>query len=130
MYQIEMKSYGYKVTLAGKLSVDEMSDWIEDSRRALENSPETYGVLVDLSGLELLDVDSKQALVNGQKLYQKEGMQRSAVAVPNSSIALQTKRISKQTGIYEFERYLDASSTKNWEQIGVNWIENGIDPDA
>jgi hypothetical protein len=42
---------------------------------------------------------------------------------------MQFKRIAKQTGIYAFERYLDASKTPGYEKIGIAWIQNGVDPD-
>ncbi len=35
----------------------------------------------------------------------------------------------KLFGIYEFERYIDASSVADWEKVGIDWISNRIDPD-
>ena len=34
-----------------------------------------------------------------------------------------------ETGIYEWERYIDASKTPKWEEIGIEWLVNNIDPD-
>lgn len=34
-----------------------------------------------------------------------------------------------QTGIYEWERYIDSSSVSNWEKVGLEWIEMAVDPD-
>jgi hypothetical protein len=42
---------------------------------------------------------------------------------------MQFRRIGKETGIYEWERYIDASSVADWEKIGIDWLSKGIDPD-
>lgn len=56
-------------------------------------------------------------------------MQRSAVVLSNAILTLQFKRIAKETGIYEWERYIDASKNPNWEEIATDWLEKAIDPD-
>ncbi len=56
-------------------------------------------------------------------------MARSAVILANAMTAMQFKRIAKETGIYEFERYIDASSVADWEKVGIDWISNKVDPD-
>ena len=35
------------------------------------------------------------------------------------------KRLAKETGIYEWERYIDASSHPNWEEDAMKWIVSG-----
>ncbi len=42
---------------------------------------------------------------------------------------MQFKRIAKETGIYEWERYINASATPNWEQAGADWLTKAADPD-
>ncbi|MGB9500437.1 MAG: hypothetical protein ACKVE4_12015 [Dissulfuribacterales bacterium] len=42
---------------------------------------------------------------------------------------MQFQCIGKETGIYEWERYIDVSSSPDWERIAVDWISKGIDPD-
>lgn len=65
----------------------------------------------------------------GQKLFKQKGMTRSVVILNSPIVTVQFKRIAKETGIYNWERYLDASSTPDWEQKGRRWLTDGIDPD-
>jgi hypothetical protein len=51
------------------------------------------------------------------------------VILENAVITLQFRRLAKETGIYNWERYIDASKHKDWEKIGLDWVERGIDPD-
>jgi hypothetical protein len=56
-------------------------------------------------------------------------MQRSVVILKDKITMMQFRGIAKETGIYEWERYIDASAVENWEQIGLDWILNAVDPD-
>ena len=56
-------------------------------------------------------------------------MERSAVALANSIIALQFRRLAQDSGIYQWERYVDGSTEENWEKVAESWIVNGKDPD-
>jgi hypothetical protein len=56
-------------------------------------------------------------------------MERSVVILSNTVTTMQFKRIAQETGIYQWERYIDASKTQNWEGIGKKWLVNAIDPD-
>ncbi len=43
---------------------------------------------------------------------------------------MQFKRIARETGIDQWERYINASATPNWEQVGIDWLTRAADPDA
>jgi len=64
-----------------------------------------------------------------QKHYKMKGMTRSVVILNTAITTMQFKRIAKETGIYEWERYLDASKIDDWENIGIKWLTDQIDPD-
>ena len=100
-----------------------------ESKSALNSAPGKFGVFVDMRNLSPLPSDAKTMMEEGQKLYKQKGMQRSVVVVANAITKMQFQRIAKQTGIYDWERYIDASNTSNWESVGVNWLKNGVDPD-
>jgi len=129
MYKIEKQSYGYKLTFSGFIKADEMTHWLEDSRKALATAPSKFSALIDMRLLSPLPGDAQELMEKGQKLFKMKGMERSTVAVANAVTKLQFQRIAKDTGIYQWERYIDASSTPNWEQAAVDWITKGVDPD-
>lgn len=129
MYKIDKKLYGYYLTFGGFIPKDEMDKWVKDSEKALAGQSGKFGVFVDMRTLKPLPPDSQESMKTGQKLYKTKGMQRSVVILNDSVTTMQFKRIAKETGIYEWERYIDASKTINWEQVGVDWIKDGKDPD-
>ncbi|MFY0688699.1 MAG: hypothetical protein JXQ90_16110 [Cyclobacteriaceae bacterium] len=130
MYNIETKNFGVKLTFSGFIQADEMNNWVEDSKKVLPSLGTNFGVFVDLRDLKPLPVDAQAAMEEGQKMYKQAGMLRSVVVLANPITTMQFKRIAKETGIYEWERYIDASAVSNWEQLAQDWIVSGKDPDA
>lgn len=129
MYTIEKKDYGYKLVFGEFIKAEEMQKWVEESKKHLMTAPKSFGVLVDMRTLKPLPNDSQSVMVEGQKLFKQKGMERSAVILASSIITMQFKNIAKETGIYSWERYIDASKHTDWEKIAVDWIKNGKDPD-
>ena len=129
MYKIERQKYGYKLTFSGVIREPEMTTWVEESRHALLNAQPGFGVFVDMRDLATLPHESQEMMEKGQKLYKEKGMARSVVIVTKPITRMQFMRIGKETGIYDWERYLSASDTPDWERVGLDWIEKGFDPD-
>ena len=129
MYKIERQDYGFKLTFADFIKADEMRQWVEESKKALAGAPPAFGIFVDMRDLKPLPQDAQAAMQDGQKLYKQKGMQRSVVILNSTILTMQFKRIAKETGIYDWERYIDASSVPNWEKVALDWIKNEIDPD-
>jgi hypothetical protein len=129
MYKIEKKDYGYKLTFGGFIQPDEMKTWVDESKKALATAPAKFGIFVDMRELKPLSKDAQEHMQEGQKLYKAKGMARSVVILANAITKMQFQRIGKETGIYEWERYIDISSSPDWERIAVDWISKGIDPD-
>lgn len=129
MYTIERKPYGFKLTFADLIKPDEMKKWVDESQRAVSMKSGNFGVFVDMRDLKPLPPESKTIMESGQKLYKEGGMERSVVILSNTILTMQFKRIAKESGIYQWERYIDSSKEANWEKIGEDWIFKGIDPD-
>jgi DUF971 family protein len=129
MYKIEKKSYGYKLTFADAIGIDEMKQWADESKKSLATQSGKFGVLVDMRALKPLKPEVQSVMVEGQKEFKIKGMERSAVAVPNAIVSMQFKRLAQDSGIYQWERYIDASKDANWERTSESWISAGKDPD-
>lgn len=129
MYKIEKQSYGYQLTFEGFIKSDEMQKWVEESKKALIGVANGFGVLIDMRSLKALPPDSQEYMQHGQKLYKDKGMARSCVVVSSQVTLMQFQRIAKETGIYEWERYVNASATADWEKVAIGWIDKSIDPD-
>jgi hypothetical protein len=129
MYTIETKPYGIRLTFGGEMTPDELRDWLEESKIVLESMPARFGVFVDMRTLSLLDPESQEVMREGQKYYLDKGMERSVVILNSHTLTIQFKRIAYETGIYRWERYVDASRDPDWENTGLRWIQNAVDPD-
>lgn len=129
MYKIEKKDFGYKLTFSDTIPASEMKLWVEESKKTLVAAPHEFGIFVDMRTLHPLVDEAKKLMEEGQKLYKQKGMKRSVVILSSAIIAMQFKRLARESGIYQFERYIDASSVADWEKVGIAWITNGVDPD-
>ncbi len=129
MYHIDKKPYGLHLTFAGHIPKHEMERWQQEITEVLAAMDAQLGVFVDMRDLELLPPESRPAMMVGQRTARKHGMQRSVVILRDKITALQFKGIAKETGIYAWERYIDADAEPNWEQVGLDWILNAVDPD-
>ncbi len=129
MYRIDKRSYGVHLTFGGYIPKKELERWLAESKDTIEFLPDEFVVFVDMQQMELLPPESRQAMLDGQRYYRAYGMQRSVVILKDKVTMLQFKGIAKETGIYEWERYIDANAEPNWEQVGLDWVIHSIDPD-
>jgi len=129
MYTIEQTDFGFQITFAGKMDEEELREWAADSRAALRSSPDEFGVLVDMRDLKLLSDDEQRVMREGQQHYQDAGMVRSSVILDSAILTLQFRRLAQESGIYDWERYINADTTDDWHQQAVDWLVDGIDPD-
>lgn len=129
MYKIDKTKYGYRLTFGGFITKDEMEKWLEESKKILKTTSRKFGVFVDMRTLKPLVSEAQDAMKEGQKLYKQKGMERSVVILENAITTLQFKRIAQETGIYDWERYIDAFVTSDWERVGLDWLTKAIDPD-
>jgi len=130
MYKIDKKTYGVSLTFDGFIKKDEMQNWVNDTKKVVPTLKSKFGIFVDMRTMKALPRESQELMQEGQKLFKQNGMERSVVILNSATVTMQFKKIAKDTGIYQWERYIDASKVSNWEEIGKNWIEKAIDPDA
>ncbi len=128
MIKIEKKPYGYKIFFSGIISSLEVENWLTESSKILEKSPEKFSVFVDMQEMEILPVICQGNMYEGQKLYRKMGMERSVVIVRDRLTAMQFRLIAQKTGIYDYERYINASVNPIWEKEALDWLINSVEP--
>ncbi len=129
MYRIEEQTWGYRLSFGGVATPRELARWLVESERMLENCQDEFFVFVDMRTLIPLDRESQKAMQEGQRLYRRSGMVRSVVILASPVIAVQFRRIGGETGIAPWERYIDASTVLDWEEVGMNWLLNALEPD-
>ena len=129
MYAIEKTEYGIHLTFAGTIPGEEMANWVREFRVVVDAIESDYSVFVDMRDLNTLSKFSQDQMKIGQSLAREGGMIRSVVILSDPKIKMQFVGIAKETGIYEWERYIDASTEPDWEEKGMQWILGAVDPD-
>jgi len=130
MYEIKKTEYGIHLTFGGTIPGEEMANWVREFRVVVDSIKSDYMVFVDMRGLNTLSKFAQDQMKVGQTVAREGGMVRSVVILSDLKIKMQFIGIAKETGIYEWERYLDASTELDWEEKGMLWIVGAVDPDS
>jgi hypothetical protein len=132
MYRIAKKDFGFELTFGDNVDVAEMNRWREEAKAALAGAPKSFGVLIDMRTLKPggIQPDAQKVMVEGQGLFKKAGMERSCVILQSATITMQFERIARESGIFAFERYVNAAQKPDWETKAIGWIRNKVDPNS
>ena len=127
MYNITEQKFGFLVTFSGMLDTGELNEWYDESEKKLsQRKVVPFGVIVDMRNMSPIAVETREVLKKGQRLYHEKGMQRSSVVISNAIALMQIKQVSKESGIYQWERYFDAEVQTDWPQKALLWVRNGV----
>ena len=130
MYRIEAESWGVIITFAENVTPEEARRYDEDLvpiRAKLAGKQ--WGVICDCQNLGVLQPGAQEILKKSQEDGKKSGMLRSCVILAAPIPIMHAKRFAKETGIYEWERYLNGHTNPNWKQQALDWVIKGIDPE-
>lgn len=129
MYTLQKTDYGFYLTLTGDITEQEMEDWLQESYDYLKNQTDEFLLFVDMRDIKIISSVVKKLIIEGQKLYRGMGMMRSVMIVNDKFIKMQFQNIARESGIDQYERYVNSQEVEDWLQIGLDWIKKGIDPD-
>lgn len=128
MYQLEKTDYGVRLTWNGVAQVDEVQHFQTESKRLLPTLKQPWHILVNMVEGKPFPPDAAALLQEVQAYYRSMGMQRSIVIVDSTIMVLQLRRVAKESGILEFERYIAIAKYPNdWEARALDWLRNGVD---
>ncbi|MFL5352856.1 hypothetical protein [Archangium sp.] len=122
--------YGFRVHAPGYITPAEARAWFEDLKarvQALEGKP--FGMMVDSRTQKANPPDTQELIKESMVWLRSHGMVRSVVVLDSTVALIQILRLAKATGVYAYERYMDALKDPEWEAKAVGWIRDGIDPD-
>lgn len=128
MYKIERKNFGFKLTFSDFVNSTEINSYIKELKEYLASHNNTFGIMIDMRHMKPLAPDSQQALTDSQKLVANRLTRSATIVQDNAIIKMQFKRLSKQSGVNDTKRFIDASSSTNWERLAEDWITHGIEP--
>jgi hypothetical protein len=128
VYKIEKTDLGFYLTFAGDMTKDELDKWYEDSKQVLTGQQAPFGVIIDMRTLAPLPVEAQGVMVRGQSMYRSHGMERSCVILDDAITTIQFMRLARQSGIFKYERYIDAAAHRDWLAKARNWVRHAIAP--
>lgn len=122
--------YGFRVHAPGYITPAEARAWFEDLKarvQALEGKP--FGLMVDSRTQKANPPDTQELIKESMVWLRSHGMVRSVVVLDSTVALIQILRLAKATGVYAYERYMDALKDPEWEAKAVGWIKDAVDPD-
>jgi hypothetical protein len=129
MYKMEKNGGVFYQTFSDFVSEEELTKWIAESEKALAGAKgEKFYVFADLRKLKPLSPAAGALMAKGQEMYHKGGLERSVVILADAVTSMQFKRLGKQSGIDAWERYIDASTTPGFKEVGMDWLLNKKEP--
>ena len=117
MYKIEKTDLGFQLTFGGDMTEAELQTWYDESAEVLTGMLLPFGVIIDMRTLAPLPIGAQTVMIKGQAMYRSCGMQRSCVILEDAITTIQFMRLARQSGIFKYERYIDASVHKDWRQV-------------
>lgn len=130
MINIDETSYGYKVTFEGFAQRDDVEKLSQRLGQILSNRNSAFSMIVDLRASRAIPAEAQEQLMQGINYCTQYGMERCAVVVSSAIAKIQAVRIAKETGIYDTTRYVDASTSPDWEKEALGWIRDAKDPES
>lgn len=129
MYNIEVTEYGMKHTFCGVLDNHELQRWYEESMQLISSFGKQFNMVMDMRDLKPLGRQAEEVFYEATALIGQHGFKRGAVIIENPEVIRQMRQIAKRANVQHKERYIDATTTRNWEKLSQDWVVAGIDPD-
>jgi hypothetical protein len=122
--------YGIRIHAPGYITPPEMRAWSDDLKpKVLSLNGKPFGLLVDIRTQRSNPQESQEIVKETMVWLRSHGMERSVVVLDSTVALIQILRLAKASGVYAWERYLDASKEPDWEAKALDWIIRAIDPD-
>lgn len=130
MIKIDETSYGIRVEFGGFAQKEDVAELSRRLGEMLAGQQGPFGCLVDMRASRAIPADAQEKLMEGIGYTTQYGMERCSVVVASAIAKIQAMRISKEMGILDTTRFVDASTDPDWEKTALAWIEKAKEPDA
>jgi hypothetical protein len=128
--QNSITEYGVRIHAPGYITPAEARAWFADLKpRVLAFGGKPFGLLADARTQKANPPETQELVKESMVWLRSHGMERSVVVLDSTVALIQILRLAKSSGVYAYERYLDASKEPDWERRSLDWIVRAIDPD-
>lgn len=128
MYTIEKKHYGLRITMGGLYAPGEIAQYVEEKDAALREFEGTYSLMVDLRSA-IPPVAEDAEILQQSQARSKGRLVRQAIVVHSPVVKLRANQLMVSSQISDRTRFINAAASPNWEEIAMNWILYGEEPD-
>lgn len=129
MYTLTVREFGLFVCLKGCFTPETMEHYFEELKQLILRSGRArFSVLADIRLLLPLDEQSIQILQQIHHFLKAQGMMRSVTILQHPITAEQVVRLTKESGIIEWQRFIDAKMYPGWQRFSFQWLLEGIEP--
>jgi len=132
MSDVEAVPYGLTFHSKGFATAEDAKAWLEDYRavlKVLAQKGKPFGQFADLRGYKPRAPEAQAYIAESMKAFKAAGGQRSIVLFDSRLASMQIKRLAKDSGLYEWERYIDTETYPDFEKVVLAWLNEGKDPD-
>lgn len=128
MYTIEKKHYGFRITMGGLYAPGEIAKYVEEKDAALHEFEGSYSLMVDLRSA-IPPVAEDAELLQQSQVRSKDRLIRQAIVVHSPVVKLRANQLMVSSQIHDRTRFISAAESSNWEELAMNWILYGDEPD-
>lgn len=128
MHKIEETEYGFKITVAGDLDINQAEQALLNLKNLLASYGRPFSLMVDLRELIPVTTEVIKKLMEIHSYCKNLSLERTAIIVKSPVLKMQGKQISHNSETIENDRYISVYKFDNWEERALAWVKNGIEP--
>lgn len=129
MYVNKMMDWGIRTRFSGRVSNDDMKEWLEATTAAAEGFESKFAMLLDFRACDYLGDKAKHSLDMGRRIFFRRGMRRSAILFREAKMARGFRHAAIEMGYDDFERYI-CPAMGSCEKLALDWLLFAKDPGA
>ncbi len=129
MFELKKTLYGVSITVSPDLTESkDIRSALKQVMLMINEFEGDFSAFTDLRNFETLPLNVQELIVSLKKWFSKKGMKRSVVILNSAYLTEHFKHYGRNSGLYEFERYLDTSFNSKWKLVALDWVMHGIEP--
>ncbi|MCB1161458.1 MAG: hypothetical protein R3C71_07080 [Candidatus Krumholzibacteriia bacterium] len=129
MYIMKRMDWGIHTRFTGRVSNDDMQDWLEEATRLTAGWKGKFAMLLDFRACDYLGDKAKQSLDLGRRIFFRRGMRRSVIVFREAKMARGFRHAAIQMGYDDFERYI-CPAMGRVDDLAMDWLLYAKDPGA
>ena len=126
MTELEPTPYGFRMTVSGTVTVEEMHAFLEKAKRLISGE-RRFGLLVDARAQRVQTPEVAALVQEGMRWMKAHGQGRAVVLLDSALARLQSSRMSRESGLDETRIIVDPDAARA-EAAALAWIERGQEP--